>query len=189
MESCHLVSWQKALNNLRVPLGKTYTPPGFASASWQCVLKLPNCFKNDDDIIAEADAPTKAEADEHACRLAVFRLLTENPHTASAVGTLLRLRPPDWNLSIEELLKNMPHSLPAHQALPVHVNAKRARMDGEAAAERLSDPPDVWEGRVEELLREILTCHGGSFEPSNISHKKWAVLLKAHASTRSSTGC
>ena len=41
-------------------------------------------------------------------------------------------------------------------------------MDGEAAGERLSL---VWEGRVVELLRDILRCHGGSFDPSHICHK------------------
>ena len=29
----------------------------------------------------------------------------------------------------------------------------------------------MWEGRVVALLREILNCHGGSFDPSRISHK------------------
>ena len=66
----------------------------------------------------------------------------------------------------------MPSPVPPHQALPVHVNAKRARMDGESAAERLSDPPAVWDGRVVELLREILNRHGGSFDPSRTSHNK-----------------
>ena len=82
------------------------------------------------------------------------------------------LRPAHWNVSIEDLLGNMPDSVPPHQALPVHVNAKRARMAGESAAERWTDPPDVWEGRVVELLWEILTRHGGSFNPSRISHNK-----------------
>ena len=45
-------------------------------------------------------------------------------------------------------------------------------MDGESAAERLSYPPDVWERHVVELLREILTRHNGSFDPSHISHNK-----------------
>ena len=81
------------------------------------------------------------------------------------------LRPAHWNVSIEDLLGNMPDSVPPHQALPVHVNAKRARMDGESAAERNSAFPFVWEGRVVELLRDILTHHGGSFDPSRISHK------------------
>ena len=89
------------------------------------------------------------------------------------------LRPAHWKIPIEDLLGNMPDSVPPHQALPVHVNAKRARMDGEAAAERLSDPPDVWEGRVVGLLREILNCHGGSFDPSDISHKAMGRRAKS----------
>ena len=48
----------------------------------------------------------------------------------------------------------------------------QAHMDGESAAERESAFPFVWEGRVVELLRDILTHHGGSFDPAHISHKK-----------------
>ena len=82
------------------------------------------------------------------------------------------LRPPHWTVSIEDLLGNMPDSVPPHQALPVHVNAQSTRMGGESAAERFSASPFVWEGRVVELLREILNCHGGSFNPAKIDHKK-----------------
>ena len=42
--------------------------------------------------------------------------------------------------------------LPAHQALPVHVNAKRRRMHVESAAERLSGDPQR-EGLIAKLLR------------------------------------
>ena len=66
----------------------------------------------------------------------------------------------------------MPDSVSLHQALPVHVNAQRARMDGESAAERNLPSPIEWERRVVELLRDILNHHGGSFDPSRISHKK-----------------
>ena len=53
----------------------------------------------------------------------------------------------------------------------MHVSAQRARMDGESAAERFSAFPFVWEGRVVELLLEILNHHGGRFNPARISHK------------------
>ena len=81
------------------------------------------------------------------------------------------LRPLHWNVPTAQLLAHMPECVPPHQALPVHVNAKRARMEDESGAERSSNPPNVWESRVEELLREILNRHGGSFDPSRISHK------------------
>ena len=81
------------------------------------------------------------------------------------------LRPAHWNVSIEDLLGNMPDFVTPHQALPVHVNARRARLDGESAAERFSFPQDMWEGRVVELLQQILNRHEGSFDPSRISHK------------------
>ena len=107
---------------------------------------------------------TKQKAGEDASRLAFTYLLLESPDQ-------VLLRPAHWNVSIEDLLANMRDSVPPHQALPVHVGAKRARMDGESAAERFSDPPDVWEGRVVKLLREILQHHKGSFDPARISHK------------------
>ena len=53
-----------------------------------------------------------------------------------------------------------------HQSLAV-----QACRDEFGSASAVSDPPEVWEGRVVELLREILTRHGGSFDPSWISHK------------------
>ena len=180
MESHHRGSWHTTLNNhastrpkkfggptvKSVTACKTFTSTDSASASWKCVLKLPNSFTKGDGIqlCVSSEAPTRNEADEHACRLAFTHLLMRRPSDVV-------LRPPHWDVSIVDLLENMPTSLPAHQALPVHVNVKRARMVGESAVERFSDPPDVWEGRAVELLREILTYHGGSFNPACISQK------------------
>ena len=66
------------------------------------------------------------------------------------------LREAHWRVSRNEPIENMPYSLPAHQALPVHVNANSARMAGESATERYSHDPKVWEGLVVDLLKEIL---------------------------------
>ena len=156
------IHWPKDYGRPTVPSAtkcKTYTPPGPASASWQCVLELPNSFNKDDGIQlrVSAEAPTKDDTDEHACRLAFLHLLTENPHTASAVGTLSHETwPAHWNISIEELLKNMPHSLPAHQALPVYVNAKPRIVPGPSKS--------VGKRHILKLLQKILTRHGGSLE-------------------------
>ena len=181
MESCHKGLWHWTLNNTTstrpkdnggptvpsVTKCKAHTQPGPASTSWECVLELPNSFAKDDGIRlrVSAEAPTKDEADEHACRLAFLHLLTERP------GDVI-LRPAHWNVSRNELIENMPYSLPAHQALPVHVNRNRGRMAGESATERYSHDPKEWEGRVVALLNEIITCHKGSFDPSWISHKQ-----------------
>ena len=174
MESCHAGSWHLTLNNHAstrpksyggttvpsVSACKTFTPPGSASASWQCVLDLPNSFTKDDGIRlrVSSEAPTKTEADAHACRLAFTHILMESP------GQVV-LRPAHWNVSIEDLLGNMPGSVPPHQALPVHANAKRTPMDGESATERLSDPPCTATLWLEELLLKTLACHGGEFDP------------------------
>ena len=64
MESCHVGSWHWTLNNqtstrpkcyggATVPSlsdCKTFRAPGSASASWQCVVDLPNSFNKDDGI-------------------------------------------------------------------------------------------------------------------------------------------
>ena len=144
-----------------------FTQPGSASAFWQCVLDLPNSFTKNDGIRlrVSSEATTKAKADADACRLAFTHLLMENPDQVV-------LRPPHWNVSVDDLFINMPETLPAHQALPVHVNRNRVRMAGESATERYSHDPKEWEGRVVALLNEIITCHKGSFDPSWISHKQ-----------------
>ena len=99
-----------------------------------------------------------------------MRAASRLPHILMARPGQVVLRPAHWNVSIDDLLGNMPDSLPPHQALSVHVNAKRAHMEGESAAERFTEPPAVWERRAAELLRDILNRHGGSFDPSRISH-------------------
>ena len=180
LESCHKGSWHTTLNNHAstrpkeyggatvhsVQACKTFTPPGSASASWQCVLDLPNSFTKNDGIRlrVSSEATTKAKAGADACRLAFTHLLMENPDQVV-------LRPAHWNVSIDDLFINMPETLPAHQALPVHVNPKRARMHAESAAERLPGDPQ-WERHIVKLLRDILYRHDGSFYPNYISHSK-----------------
>ena len=100
------------------------------------MLDLPNSFTKDDGIRR---------------RFAFTYLLMENP------GQVV-LRPAHWNVSIEDLLGNMPDSVPPHQALPVHVNAKRARMDGEAAADRFSDQVLPVLFRSTSPKREVIAC-------------------------------
>ena len=180
IESCHRkhISWHITLNNHSstrpdelggktvpsVTECKQFTPPGSASANWRCTSDLPNSFAPQDGLrlCVSSEAPTKNEADQHTCRLAFIHLLMVNP------GEVV-LRPKHWNVPIDDLLANMPESVPPHQALPVHV---RARMNSESATERWSDPPDVWKGRVAQLLRDILNSHGGTFDPSQIRHKQ-----------------
>ena len=180
LESCHKGSWHTTLNNHASTRPKTYggrlvqsvrecktfTPPGSARNAWRCVLDLPNSFEPGDGLrlVTEVEAATKEAADEEACRLAFSRLLMERP------GQVV-LRPAHWKVSLDELMAKI--SLPGgpHQALPVHVNARRAQLAREAASERYTDTQAVWESRVADLLRQILRRHGGSFRPSQISHK------------------
>jgi len=130
------------------------------------VLDLPNSFEPGDGLrlVTEGEGATKEAASEQACRLAFTRLLMERPG-------LVVLRPAHWKVSLDELMANI--SLPGewHQALPVHVRARRSQLAREAASERYVDANEVWKGRVADLLRQILRRHRGSFDPSRISHK------------------
>ena len=176
MESCHKGLWHWTLNNTTstrpkdnggptvpsVTKCKAHTQPGPASTSWECVLELPNSFAKDDGIRlrVSAKAPTKNEADEHACRLAFLHLFMERP------GDVI-LREAHWRVSRNELIENMPCSLPAHQALPVYVNAKPRIVLGPSKS--------VGKRHILKLLQKILTRHGGSFEPSRISQQAAAT--------------
>ena len=120
MESCHKGSWHSTLNNHAstrpkkyggptvpsVQNCKTFTEPGAASTTWQCVLDLPNSFTKNDGIRlrVSCEAPTKTQVDEDVCRLAFTYLLMESPEQVI-------LRPRHWNVSIEGLLMNIPDYL------------------------------------------------------------------------------
>ncbi len=122
---------------------------------WQCDLDLPHGFDPGDGIRLRTcgQAPTKKEADARACRLALTRLLMTRP------GQVV-LRPAHWTVSPEKLLANMPGDDDPHQPLPVHVYERRTQLARDAESERYVDPPQVWESRAADLLRQILRCHG-----------------------------
>ena len=146
-------------------------PPGSASSVWRCVLDLPNSFEPGDGlrVVTEGEADTKDAASDAACRCAFSRLLIDNPEKVV-------LRPTHWNVSVDELMAHISRLLmEPHQALPVHVKKRKAQFSREAASERYTDTPEVWESRVADLLREILRCHGGSFRPFKISHKQMGL--------------
>ena len=180
LELYHKSSWHTTLNNHASTRPKTYggplvrcvtecktfTQPGSASSAWRCVLDLPNSFEPSDGLrlVTEGEAANKDAASEQACRRAFSRLLMERPEKVV-------LRPAHWKVSLDELMANIPLPGEPHQALPVHVNERRAQLAREAASERYTDTQAVWESRVADLLREILRRHGGSFRPSQISHK------------------
>ena len=136
--------------------------PGSASATWHCSLDLPNSFAPGDGLRLQAEGfgRTKDEASELACRQAVARLLVENPSEVV-------LRPKHWNISITDLLVGMPSADAPHQALPVHVRARSREAGADAQVLSAAEVDD----RVAEILRQCLTTHGGSFDPSRISHK------------------
>ena len=145
-----------------VPGSASASAPSSASANWHCSLDLPNSFAPGDGLRLQAEGfgRTKDEASELACRQAVARLLVENP-------SQVVLRPKRWNIPITDLLVGMPSADAPHQALPVHVPARSREAGADAQVLSAAEVDD----RVAEILRQCLTTHGGSFDPSRISHK------------------
>ena len=175
LESRHINSWHHTLNNHSstrpkeyggklfpsLTECKTFTPPGSASSVWRCVLDLPNSFEPGDGlrVVTEGEADTKDAASDKACRCTFSRLLIDNPEKVV-------LRPTHWNVSVDELMAHISTLLmESHQALPVHVDARRAQLESEAASERYTDTQAVWERNVADVLRDSLRRHGGSFRP------------------------
>ena len=143
---CACSPWRLNQQNKNEGLRSQALPALFGNACWICPTASPRTTESDSAFPARSGLKIKPT------RVLAAPLL---PPPLGETGQVV-LRPAHWNVSIDDLLANMPDSVPSHQALPVHVDAKRARMDGESAAERFSDPPHVWEGRVVDLLREIL---------------------------------
>ena len=77
------------------------------------------------------------------------------------------LRPAHWKISPDELLAGLPGADTVHQALPVHVPARTSASGEDAATLSQAEIDD----RVAEILRQCLRAHGGSFDPSKISHR------------------
>ena len=127
-----------------------------------CTLDMPNSYASSDGrrLQAQGSGNNEKEASENACRQAVAKLLFVEP--AKVV-----LRPAHWNISTDELVAGLPGADTVYQALPVHVPG-RTSTSGEDAA-TLSDAEI--DDRVAEILRECLRAHGGSFDPSKISHR------------------
>ena len=145
-----------------MPGSASASAPGSASANWHCSLDLPNSFAPGDGLRLQAEGfgQSKEEAGELACRQAVARLLVENPSEVV-------LRPKHWNISPTDLLAGMPGADAPHQALPVHVPARSREAGADAQVLSAAEVDD----RVAEILRQCLTTHDSSFDPSWISHK------------------
>ena len=137
-----------------------YGAPGSDSATWRCILVLPNSFAPDDGRVLEAtgEGGTREEASENACRQAFAQLLLEDP-------SHVVLRPKHWTISPAALLEGLLGT--QHQALPVHVPARV----GETGAEAASLSEDQVRERVTDIIKQCLNAHGGSFDPSRIRHK------------------
>ena len=178
MMTHHQGLWYSTLNNHASTRPKSYGGPVVDSisacmsfsqnttapdgAGTLCSFDMPNSYASSDGrrLQAQGSGKDKKEASENACRQAVAKLLLMEP-------TEVVLRPAHWKISPDELLAGLPGADTVHQALPVHVPA-RTSASGQDAATLSQAETDV---RVAEILRQCLLTHGGSFDPSNISHK------------------
>ena len=174
----HKGLWYNTLNNHASTRPKLYGGPVVPSvracrsfsqntaapdgADMLCILDMPNSYASGDGrrLQAQGSGNNENEASENACRQAVAKLLLMEP--AEVV-----LRPAHWKISPDELLAGLPGADTVHQALPVHVPARTSASGEDAATLSQAEIDD----RVAEILRQCLRAHGGSFDPSKISHR------------------
>jgi hypothetical protein len=146
---------------------KTYekVEPGSASSWWRCSLRLPNSFTPGDgfELFTTGAGSTRTDASNDACHTAMAILLLRD---ASKVV----LRPKHWKVTPDELIAGLPGAqLLAHQALPVHVHPRS--LQGAEGAEGDSMSPTERDEAVAQIIERCLISHGGSFDPSKISHR------------------
>ena len=132
-----------------------------SSEQWRCTLTLPNSFEKEDGrvLVTRGEGLSTDAASEQACLRAVASLISQSP------GQFV-LRPPHWDVTLEELVGHLPGDDPAsggHRPLPVHT---RARLQG--AGEEV-DAADA-DARLVALVRDCLFQNDGDFDPSRISH-------------------
>ena len=107
---------------------------GSASAAWRCSLDLPHSFTPCDGRRLEVTGygKTNKEASEVVCRRAMAVLLMTSP------GDVV-LRPPHWWISPSSLVKGLPGTDTAHQALQ---SLRRRRQRKEYDRQRHGPPGD-----------------------------------------------
>jgi hypothetical protein len=140
----------------------------------RCTIRLPNSFAAGDGKVLEITGlgKTQENASEDACCGAMVLLLCAEP-------TNVVLRHAHWSISTSELLAQFMQrfgqpllGIP-HQPLAVH-NSR--------ASPTVTIDMDDQKKTIEEFLRKCLQTHGGEFDPSKISSKRygsstpWMVL-------------
>ena len=169
----HQGQWYNTLNNHASTRPKLHGGPIVPSvrecmsvsqngADTLCILDMPNSFASGDGrrLQAQGSGNNAKKATENACCQAVAKLLLMEP-------AKVLLRPAHWKIRPDELLAGLPGADTVHQALPVHVPARTSASGEDAATLSQAEIDD----RVAEILRQCLRAHGGSFDPSNISHR------------------
>ena len=173
LQERHKGTWHITLHNHAPTRPKVYGGPLVTAVTkcktftrlddtWLCSVHLPNSFQPGDglELTTEGQGKTKDEASENACRKAMAHLLMRDP-------SKVILRPAHWAISPQQLLVGMPRAGTMDQALPIHVPARHREAGSDAATLTPAERDD----RVAELVRECLRAHGGTVDPSRISHR------------------
>ena len=146
--------------------------PGSARLTWKCLLRIPHSFAAGDNLsfCIERESETQDEADENACRQAFAHLML-------ADASQVVFRPKHWTIPIEDVVAGLPLRPGVHQALPVHFRRMSALSSEAIAMGCMLEPDDRDQGLAAELVRGFLMAHGGSFDPSRISHKAMCLVV------------
>jgi hypothetical protein len=163
----HASTRPKAMGGKIVPAVSNCKTYAVVQSAEKLCLRMPHSFAAGDNkaFIIECEGESKVEASEKACRQAIARLMLEN-------ASQVLLRPKHWTIPIQDVVAGLPHPPGLHQALPVHVR-RPLSAEGNALGSTLE--PDERDSRAAELVRQCLMAHGGSFDPSRISHRSMGL--------------
>ena len=140
---------------------------GFATPPEKCTLQLPNSFASGDGKALEAVGigTTQQEASEDACLGAMVKLLLSEPQH-------VLLRPTHWKMKPADPLAELCRLTGQQAAGSVH---QPLAVPAAYRTERESDSAEKKATIAEGIVRRCLETHGGAFDPSRISRRKYGL--------------
>jgi len=174
------ISWHIVLNNHASKRPKAYGGPlchsvkacktfGRVGSMHSCRIVLPNSYAPDDGKVVDIEAvgPDKRKAEDYAGCAAFAILCSDKDGLPNVI-----FRPAHWKVPIATLVADIGRivdSSATFQPLAVH---QRPAASGAMVTGDLQNVPAANLMKAADLIRLCLRAHDGSFDPSNIEHKK-----------------